>query len=57
MYDKIAINGFISANSNQKIEKNKKKALEFHPIIKESAIRNIRRKEVPSYSYREIKGK
>lgn len=35
----------------------KKKALEFHPIIKESAIRNIRRREVPSYSYREIKGK
>ena len=34
MYDKIVINGFISANSNQKIEKNKKKALEFHPIIK-----------------------
>ena len=23
MYDKIVINGFISANSNQKIEKNK----------------------------------
>jgi len=57
MYDKIVINGFISANSNQKIEKNKKNSLEFHPIIKESAIRNIRRREVPSYSYREIKGK
>lgn len=57
MYDKIAINGFFLQIDNQKIEKNKKKALEFHPIIKESAIRNIRRREAPSYSYREIKGK